>query len=338
MRVCLAIILLSLATGTAAHQFQTLAISLEELSGQRVTVLLKSTSGRNAQSAAVVPRLSPACVTLGAVHAEAVDDLILKTWQLQCDNAFADHELTVQGLGPAIPDAVISVRYADGSHRTEVLDRQTPVMFLGDRAAGTGVSSLFGYLPIGMEHILGGIDHLLFVLCLMLVIAATGFSWSRLLWTITAFTLAHSLTLALSTLYGMGLPSAAVEAVIALSIMLLTVELARNQRGPAITPGLSLRYPATVAFLFGLLHGLGFAGALSQVGLPEDAAVWALLFFNLGVELGQLLFVATVLGLFLATRDWLPGKPAMVMSSLVSAMGVVSAYWFFDRLTPVFLS
>ena len=146
------------------------------------------------------------------------------------------------------------------------------------------------YLTLGIEHILTGIDHLLFVLALLLLTTGT---W-RLVKTVTAFTVAHSITLGLATLGIVHVPSRPVEAVIALSIVFVAAEIVQARRGRA---GLAAQMPWIVAFIFGLLHGFGFAGALSEVGLPEGHIPVALLFFNLGVEAGQLLFVAAVLAL-----------------------------------------
>ena len=148
------------------------------------------------------------------------------------------------------------------------------------------------YTLLGVEHILTGFDHLCFVLALVLIV---GFN-RRLFWTVTAFTLAHSITLALATLGVIHVPGPPVEATIALSIVFVASEIVQQQRG---REGLASKQPWLVAFAFGLLHGLGFAGALAEIGLPANAIPLALLFFNIGVEIGQLLFIAAV---FAATR------------------------------------
>ena len=168
---------------------------------------------------------------------------------------------------------------------------------LAEYRAGTG-SILAGatrYTLLGIEHILVGIDHLLFVLALLFVV---GGGW-RLVQTITAFTVAHSITLGLATLGYINVSSAPVEAAIALSIVFLCVEIIHAQQG---CPGITFTYPWIVAFSFGLLHGLGFAGALSEVGLPPSEIPLALLFFNVGVELGQLVFVFAVLAVMALLR------------------------------------
>ena len=163
----------------------------------------------------------------------------------------------------------------------------------------TGLAQVaISYLGLGVEHILSGIDHLLFVLALLILVRG----WKRIALTVTAFTVAHSITLAAATLGFVHVPGPPVEAAIALSIALVAVEIVNSTRG---RQSLTARIPWLVAFVFGLLHGFGFAGASSEVGLPGHAIPVALLFFNLGVELGQLLFIAVVLGLFaVLSRLW----------------------------------
>ena len=182
---------------------------------------------------------------------------------------------------------------------------------------------------LGVEHILVGIDHLLFVLALLFVVQG---GW-RLVQTITAFTIAHSLTLALATLGYVNMPSAPVEAAIALSIVFLCVEITHARQG---RPGITFAYPWVVAFAFGLLHGLGFAGALSEIGLPPAEIPIALLFFNVGVELGHLMFVFVVLGV-LALLQYGIGLTRhsvqfhKVERVAVYVIGVLASYWLIER-------
>lgn len=337
MRAILAGLLLLSMSAASAHQLQTLALDLEEQAQGRVVFVLKSSLGRDDRPSSVSPELDPACEPLGEGTQQRLDDLQLRSWQLHCAGGLQGRTLRLHGLGPASPDAVVTVRYLNGQTQTQVLDRREYWWVLEPSGEGSTAKNLAGYLPIGVMHILGGPDHLLFVLCLMMVVAAMQLGWPRLLGTITAFTLAHSLTLAASVLYGFTLSSAAVEAVIALSILLLAVELAYRSRHPDEPPGLSLRYPAAVAFGFGLLHGFGFAGALAQVGLPAEAAGWALLLFNLGVEAGQLLFVACVLFMYWLFRRLWRSPSSTLQPMMTTLIGAVSAFWFIDRLLPVFL-
>jgi hydrogenase/urease accessory protein HupE len=195
------------------------------------------------------------------------------------------------------------------------------------------------FLRLGVEHILFGFDHLLFVLALVILVR----DWRRVAVTVTAFTIAHSITLAAATLDFVNVPGPPVEATIALSIMLVSVEIL-NARGGK--PSLTARLPWLVAFSFGLLHGFGFAGALAEVGLPQHAIPVALLFFNLGVEIGQLAFVAAVLtagGLF-RTAMALRLQPAQIQRTVsrldviaAYAIGTVAAFWLIERTSAFFV-
>lgn len=181
------------------------------------------------------------------------------------------------------------------------------------------------YFTIGVEHIIGGFDHLLFVVALVLLLQR---GWPVVA-AATAFTIAHSLTLAGTTLGLFGLPQAPVEAVIALSIIFLAVEIAKARPGQ---PRLSERLPWLVAFLFGLLHGFGFAGALREIGLPETDLPAALLTFNLGVEAGQMLIIAGMLAALALLRRIAPAaqRPALIASAY--AIGSIASFWFMERL------
>ena len=183
---------------------------------------------------------------------------------------------------------------------------------------------------LGVEHILLGIDHLLFVLALCLLVKGTG----RLVATVTAFTVAHSLTLAGATLGFVHVPGPPVEAGIALSIVFVAAEIVHSRQGRG---GLTERFPWIVAFTFGLLHGLGFASALSEVGLPQTAIPIALLFFNVGVEIGQLFFIASVFAVIALARQVTQRigatKPAWTWRVSAYAIGSVSAFWVIQRLS-----
>jgi hydrogenase/urease accessory protein HupE len=191
------------------------------------------------------------------------------------------------------------------------------------------------YFVLGVEHILSGVDHLLFVLGLLFLVG----SWRRLVATVTAFTVAHSITLAAATLGWVHVPQAPIEATIALSVMFVAAEILRDAHGH---PGLATRAPWIVAFVFGLLHGFGFAGALQQVGLPEKDIPIALLFFNVGVEAGQLLFIAAVVAVLsvltrlLRRRGTTEHGPwhseAMIRTPVAYMVGSVAAFWVVQRV------
>ena len=218
-------------------------------------------------------------------------------------------------------DTLVRIDFADGTAWTQRLTPARPAAEIPHKDSPFAVAGT--YLALGVEHILAGIDHLLFVLGLLIL---AGKQWRRLLATVTAFTVAHSITLALATLGVVSVPPAPVEAVIALSIAFVAVEILRAREGK---PGIAARSPWIVAFAFGLLHGFGFAGALSEVGLPPGQIPLALFFFNLGVEAGQLLFIAAAIGLAVLARrirsHWLELVPPYVI-------GTVAMFWVFQRV------
>lgn len=245
-------------------------------------------------------------------------------WTLQCsDLGLVGHTIYIEGLVRTITDVLVRIQFLDGITTTQIIKPNNPKLTVQGSPGTWQVMS--DYLLLGVEHILGGIDHLLFVLCLLLIVRG---NW-LLVKTITAFTLAHSITLALATLGFVSVPQAPVEAVIALSILFLAVELVKQQQGKS---DLAMRAPWIVAFIFGLLHGFGFAGALSEVGLPQSDIPLALLMFNVGVEVGQLLFIALVFSVIFFWKrfariqlHWLPRTTAY-------AIGGMSSFWLFSRI------
>jgi hydrogenase/urease accessory protein HupE len=244
---------------------------------------------------------------------------------LRCGAAGLSGTLSVRGVGDRYSAAVIRVFWMDGQTRVYTLTKAQPAVQLygaADDPRGMGEIAS-AYTLLGVEHILGGIDHLLFVISLLFLV---GFQ-RRLVWTITAFTAAHSLTLASSALGWLTLRSAPVEASIALSIVLVAGE-ALHRRDTA-----ARRWPAVVAFLFGLVHGLGFAGALQEIGLPENHLLVALLTFNVGVELGQLMTVGVCWCLWRVAGRWPAAQ--RLRTGLLYAIGSVAAYWSWLRIAAV---
>ena len=248
----------------------------------------------------------------------------VQRWTMKCQSpGLKGQTLYIDGLRHTITDVLVQIQFTDGTTHTQILKPNDPKMIV--QGAPDRWQVITNYFLLGIEHILGGIDHPLFVLCLLLIVKGTR----MLVKTITAFTVAHSLTLALATLGFVRVPQAPVEADIALSIPFLALEVVKQQQGKN---DLAMRAPWIVAFIFGLLHGFGFAGALSEVGLPQSDIPLALLMFNVGVEAGQILFIAAVL---LAIRlwkhllkielHWLPRATAYVIGGL-------SAFWIFSRI------
>jgi hydrogenase/urease accessory protein HupE len=246
---------------------------------------------------------------------------------LRCGEGGLKGTLSVDGVGKDYSAAMVKVFWLDGQSRVYTLTAGQPsVQLYGSADDQRGMGEIArAYTMLGVEHILGGIDHLLFVMGLLFLV---GFN-RRLLWTITAFTLAHSLTLAGSALGWLTLRSAPVEATIALSIVLVAGEALHTRKT------LGRRWPALVAFLFGLVHGLGFAGALQEIGLPQQHLLVALATFNVGVEIGQLMAVAAA---WLVYRLWLRW-PLWVHARTVALYGIgsVAAYWSWLRVGAIFL-
>jgi hydrogenase/urease accessory protein HupE len=244
---------------------------------------------------------------------------------LHCGEAGLSGTLGMEGVGQRYSAAIVKIYWRDGQSRVYTLTAGQPTVRLygsADDRRGMGeVAAAYGVL--GVEHILSGIDHLLFVIGLLFLV---GFN-RRLVATITAFTAAHSLTLASSALGWLTLRPPPVEAMIALSIVLVAGEALHARTT------LSRRWPALVAFLFGLVHGLGFAGALKEIGLPQNHLVVALLTFNLGVEAGQLLVVGVAFLAWRALARWPPAGRARAPALYL--IGSVAAYWSWGRIVSL---
>ena len=264
------------------------------------------------------------------VAVEDLDIRVVSGFVFECDTVLnTDDVLT---LPWSLAGVVVLARWADGSAASAYFRgrRGSVPVELADLRAGPGSRlGLAGtYLALGTEHILGGIDHLLFVLGLLVLVSGFG----ALVKTITAFTVAHSITLGASVLGYIPIDRAPIEAAIALSIVLLAREIVVGYQGRV---HLTHRKPWLVAFVFGLLHGLGFAGALGELGLPGSAIPLALLFFNLGVEAGQLLFVLVLLALHRLLQGTTRARLPKWEPVLGYALGALATLWFFDRLPAI---
>jgi hydrogenase/urease accessory protein HupE len=247
------------------------------------------------------------------------------------DGGLTGQPISIEGLSATFTDVLVRVETLGGATQTERLS-PTKTVFVVQATPGAGEVAAT-YFRLGLEHILFGFDHLLFVFALVILVR----DWRRVAVTVTAFTIAHSITLAGATLGLVEVPSPPVEASIALSIVLVAVEILNARRGRA---SLTVRLPWLIAFGFGLLHGFGFAGALAEVGLPKHAIPVALLFFNVGVEIGQLCFVAAVLSvIWLFRRAASLGlNPAIILrgvdqldEGIAYGIGGLAAYWLVER-------
>ena len=327
-----------------AHRLSPAYFGVTETEPGRFTVQWKvSISGGLADT--LEPQIPEGCAVDGMVRSFVIEDARVMHADLSCE-MLAGRTFTVDGLAVTDTDVLLRIDNLDGSSFTHRLVPDAPSVVIPLSPGASEV--IVTYLVLGIEHILLGIDHLLFVLALLMLVRGVG----RLVATITAFTLAHSVTLAVATLGFVEVPSAPVEATIALSILVLATELARGPGRSELRsrifqdreqsslphasslphrPSLTVRFPWLVAFAFGLLHGFGFAGALSEVGLPARAIPLALLFFNVGVEIGQLAFIAAVLAGAWALHRAAATLPVWLPRMTVYVIGSVAAFWVFER-------
>lgn len=257
--------------------------------------------------------------------AQLINGAYIERWVTVCADGVVEKSISIAGLAATNTDVLLRLEFTNGTSQSVLLTPRKNTVKIPAEASTLQIISTYTWL--GITHILLGIDHLLFVFALLLIVSNTR----RLIWTVTAFTLAHSLTLAGATLGLLFIPQKPVEAVIALSIVFLAMEIVRGKQG---NPGAAARWPWLVAFVFGLLHGFGFAGALAEVGLPQQAIPLALVFFNVGVELGQLLFIATVLALGWSLHKLKqPQLLERVEQAAIYSIGGIATFWLFERVS-----
>jgi HupE / UreJ protein len=321
----LAATLLTLSSAALAHDLGVARATLEELPAARYVLEVETPPAL--AELFDPPELPQRCVNTGTI----TPDQTVHRYQFTC----AGKPLTasdVLRLPWLLQGIMLTVHWSDGSSARQFFARTADAIEVPLKALQAGSGSLTDaagrYVGLGIEHILLGIDHLLFVLGLLLIVHGP---W-MLVKTITAFTLAHSVTLALATLGFVQMPAPPVEAAIALSIMFLAAEIIRARQG---RPGLTASKPWVVAFAFGLLHGLGFAGALTELGLAPAEIPVALLFFNVGVEVGQLMFVGACLALAWALRQLRVSWPRWAAPLPAYAIGTVAAFWFIERTSAI---
>lgn len=312
-----------LAAGRAeAHQFAPALLELEEVSADEAAVSWKQPAIR-VQGSELRPVLPAECQGLGDPTVQREGTGLRARWRIRCPGGLAGKTVGVEGIAGSQADVLLRVTLRDGRRLRHVLEADSPSFTIDADGSRSGVLRDYGVL--GVEHILLGWDHLAFVLVLVLLVGRGR----SLLWTVTAFTAGHSATLALASLGVVGVPQAPIEAAIALSIFVLAVELTRRR---ADRPTLTQRWPWAVAAGFGLLHGLGFAGALAEVGLPAEEIPLALFAFNLGIEVGQLAFVAVVLLIAGALRRVPLAWPGWAQAVPAYGVGSVAVFWFLERV------
>ena len=317
LRLCLALVIaIGLLVPAFAHEVRPAYLAIEETEPglHRVTWKQPLLGDRRLPLEPVLPEH---CEVLNDGLPEHTGAALIMRWDVRCD--FSHGVIYIQGLSRTLTDVMVRITTLDGAESSRMLKPDDPGLNLEDPAPPLGA-----YLLLGIEHLLFGIDHILFVIGLVLFIRDR---W-MLLKTITAFTVAHSITLALSVLELVRLPQGPVEAVIALSILFLARELmlpeARRSAIMRIRPWL-------MAFTFGLLHGFGFAGALADIGLPRNDLALSLLLFNVGIEVGQLIVIATMLSLGWIAQRIRPLNQPQWAQAFTILMGIAAAYWTIDR-------
>jgi hydrogenase/urease accessory protein HupE len=314
----------AMAMPAAAHEVRPAYLELREVAPGAYDVLWKVPARGDNMRLALYARFPADAKVIDEPRGMFSNNAHVERWRLQRLGGLAGRTVTIEGLAATKVDALIRVTDRGGITQTLRATPDQPSVVITAAASAWQVSRT--YLILGFEHILFGIDHLLFVLALVLLVKGR----KKLVATITSFTLAHSLTLAAATLGVVHVPGPPVEACIALSIVFVAAEIIRSRQGK---PGLTERAPWVVALTFGLLHGLGFAGALSDVGLPQHAIPLALLFFNIGVELGQLTFIAAVLGVVAGARRFPVRVPGWSWRVTPYAIGSVAMFWVIQRVT-----
>jgi hydrogenase/urease accessory protein HupE len=324
LRILLAMVLgFSTVLVAHAHRFAPSLLQVDEIAPQQYNMVWK-TPAQGVSNVPLRPLWPESCEVRSASEPQLEGTGVVTNWQLHCAGLGKDglvgQTLGVSGLGANQASVMVMVNLLDGRRYQQVLDTEHPEFVVPAQSTAGDVMS--DYAKLGIEHIWMGLDHLLFVFGLLLLVGGGA----RLLWTITAFTIGHSITLSLVTLGYFDYPVELVEFVIALSIFVLAVELTRTAKHDVLW-----RNPWWLAGGFGLLHGMGFAGALAETGLPQDNLPLALLFFNVGIEIGQIAFILAVLAIGYVIRKPLAPFRDRLMPVPVYILGALSAMWCIER-------
>jgi hydrogenase/urease accessory protein HupE len=325
-RLGLAAALLTVASAASGHEIRPGYLELRESSAGSYELLWKKPAGGEVEIR-IAPVIPEGCQFVSPDRQQITPGSVLVRGTLQCEGGIAGKILRIAGLETTVTDVLIRIHHADGRIESHLLRPSSPSAALG--ALTTTAERAFAYLRLGVEHILLGVDHLLFVLGLLLIVSDR---W-MLVKTITSFTLAHSITLAIATLGYAEAPLPPLNAAIALSILFLGPEIVRVWRGET---SFTIRHPWIVAFAFGLLHGFGFASGLTSMGLPRAEIPLALLLFNVGVEVGQIAFVGLVLLLERSFRTLEIRWPRFAAPLPGYVVGTLGAYWTIQRTLLLF--
>ena len=312
-----------LAPSAFAHEVRPAYLELQQTADDTYDVLWKVPARNAEERLALDVQFPDDCGNVSEPRGFFAGNAYTERYTIRRAGGLAGAEIRIAGLAATFTDALVRVQSLDGTSQLARLSASS-TSFVVEAAPGrTQVAAI--YTRLGVEHILLGIDHLLFVLALII---ATQGGW-KLVKTVTAFTLSHSITLSLAALGVVHVPTRPVEATIALSIVFVASEIVRARRGHE---SIALRAPWVVAFTFGLLHGLGFAGALSDAGLPQTHIPVALVFFNIGIEMGHLLFVGVVLALVASLRRTSRYLPRWAYLVAPYAIGTMGTFWMIQRL------
>ncbi len=323
-RYSTALFLLCLSAFTSADEIRPGYLQITETSRDLYSVVWK-VPAKGDKKLSLKAHLPENCEDKTQANAVFTNGAYIQRWITYCEDGLLEKSISIEGLEATITDVLLRLELLGEVSHSVVLTPAENTYTVPAQASNLQVAGTYTWLGIG--HILSGFDHLLFVFALLLIVK----NLRRLIGTITAFTLAHSITLAIATLGLVRVPQQPVEAVIALSILFLAMEIVHGKRG---RPGAATRWPWLVAFIFGLLHGFGFAGALAEVGLPQQAIPVALVFFNIGVETGQLLFISAVLLLgWMLQKLKQPKLMDWSESLIVYLIGGLSSFWLIERVS-----
>ncbi|MDH3734863.1 MAG: HupE/UreJ family protein [Gemmatimonadota bacterium] len=313
---------IALPKGVAGHDVRPGYLELREQADGTFAVVWKQPT--KSEVPLEVDLVFPAgCRVSGVRQETAADGQVRFHARLTCPEGLTDQTIRLAGLEGLQTDVLVEIHYTNDTKETHLVRPASPSLVVG--GAPSVIDRVFAYLGLGMAHIALGVDHLLFVLGLLLIVRDRR----TLIKTITSFTVAHSITLGIATLGFASAPTVPLNAVIALSILFLGPEIVRVWRGQT---SFTIRHPWVVAFAFGLLHGFGFASGLTSMGLPQSEIPLALLFFNVGVEIGQIVFVLLVLALVRSFRTLEIRWPRWVQAAPGYAVGSLGAMWTIDRV------
>ncbi len=316
-----AFVLFAFVPGAFAHEMRPAYLELRQTGLETYDVLWKVPGqGENLRLGLYV-KLPTGAMNITAPRATMTNNVFTERWSVKRTGGLSGGTIHIAGLAATMTDVLVRLERLDGTTQVTRLTPSAPSFVVA--AAPSALEVARTYLALGVEHILLGVDHLVFAL--LLLVKGTR----RLIATVTMFTLAHSLTLAGAALGLVHVPGPPVEVAIALSIVFVAAEIVRSRQGRV---GLTERFPWVVAFIFGLLHGFGFASALSEVGLPQSEIPMALLCFNIGVEIGQLFFIAAALSAIVLIRRVHFGFPRWIERVPPYAIGGVAMFWVFQRV------